>query len=83
MTATMIPAALAHRATLSRAEVAETLGRSTDFVDALIVDGTLKATRVHQTVFVIAASVWSMLGIGGSEAPPLSPMAESIMRKIA
>jgi excisionase family DNA binding protein len=68
---------------LSRSEVAETLGRSTDFVDALIDDGTLRAKRVRKTVFVIAADVWSMLGIGSIAYEPMSDEAELLLRRIA
>lgn len=78
-----IPAVLARRVALSRSEVAETLGRSTDFVDSLISDGTLRTKRVRKTVFVIAADVWSMLGIGSVAYEPLSAEAESILRRIA
>ncbi len=78
-----IPIALARRAALSRAEVATTLGCSTDFVDSLINDGTLRAKRVRKTVFVIAADVWSMLEIGSIAHEPISDEAESILRRIA
>jgi len=78
-----IPAHLVRRVALSRAEVAETLGRSTDFVDALIGDGTLRAERVRKTVFVIAADVWSMLGIESIDDEPISEEAELLLGRIA
>jgi len=78
-----IPAHLVRRVALSRIEVAETLGRSTDFVDALIDDGTLRAKRVHKTVFVIAADVWSMLGIESIDDEPISEEAELLLGRIA
>ena len=77
-----IPPGLAGRVALSRAEVAETLGRSTDFIDALISDGTLRAKRVRKTVFVIAADVWSMLGIESIADEPMSDEAELLLRRI-
>ena len=78
-----IPVHLVGRVALSRAEVAATLGRSTDFVDALIDDGTLRAKRVRKTVFVIAADVWSMLGVGSIADEPISDEAELLLRRIA
>lgn len=78
-----IPIAFARRVALSRAEVSETIGRSEDFVDSLISDGTLRAKRVRKTVFVIAADVWSMLGIGSIAYEPISDEAELLLRRIA
>ena len=57
-----IPTAFANRVALSRAEVAETLGCSQDFVDSLIADGKLRSSRVRRTVFVVAQDVWALLG---------------------
>jgi hypothetical protein len=78
-----IPPQLSGRVALSRAEVAATLGRSTAFVDSLIADGTLRSKRVRNTVFVITADVWQMLGITGQDSEPLSEKADSFLRRIA
>jgi excisionase family DNA binding protein len=78
-----IPVCFAHRVTLSRTEVAETLGCSQDFVDSLIADGTLRATKVRGLVFIEACDVWSMLGIGSIAYEPISDEAELLLRRIA
>ena len=74
-----IPPQLSGRVALSRAEVAETLGRSEAFVDDLIADGTLRAKRVRRTVLVIANDVWKMLDLA-SPAAGISAEAREILR---
>jgi hypothetical protein len=76
-----IPPEYAQRLALSRAEVAARLGRSEKFVDGLIKDGTLRAKKIHRTVFVVASDVWGMLGICG-ECRETSQEAETFLRKV-
>jgi len=77
-----VPTCFARRVSLSRAEVAETLGCSQDFVDSLIADGKLHPRRLRSLVFIPATEVWSLLGIydahseGSAEARALLQAVE-------
>jgi excisionase family DNA binding protein len=75
-----IPICFAHRVTLSRTEVAETLGCSQDFVDSLIADGTLRATKVRGLVFIVACDVWALVGVAPEMPRTISEQARSILR---
>ena len=77
-----IPICFARRVTLSRAEVAETLGCSQDFVDSLIADGTLRSHKARSTVFVVAHDVWVLVGVTSDQANPISNRARSILKRM-
>lgn len=79
--ATGIPTAFARRVTLSRAEVAETLGCSRAFVDSLISEGRLRSKRVRRTVFVVAQDVWALVGLTGGPVAT-SSRATDILRRL-
>ena len=74
-----VPAGYMHRVTLTRGEVAGALGCSVDFVDDLIGDGSLRASKVRRQVFVIANDVWKMLGLDGPTAE-ISTEARELVR---
>ncbi len=76
-----IPACFARRVTLSRTEVAETLGCSQDFVDSLISDEKLGAWKVRHLVFVVAQDVWALAGAVEPQ-PRGSAEARSILRRL-
>ncbi len=63
-----IPERYADRATLSREEAALTLGKSLDFVDALISDGNLKTVKLRTSILVIAYDLWRLLGLVKEDA---------------
>ena len=75
-----IPVCFARRVTLSRAEVAETLGCSQDFVDSLTADGTLRAAKVRGSVFIVACDVWALVGVAPEMPQTVSERARSILR---
>lgn len=75
-----VPTKFIGRVSLSRNEVAETLGCSSDFVDKLIEDGVLHATKVRGLVFVLARDVWALAGIAAETPGPVSERARSILR---
>ncbi len=77
-----IPICFARRVTLTRAEVAETLGCSQDFVDSLTADGTLRATKVRGLVFIVACDVWALVGAAPETQHPASEQARSILREM-
>ncbi len=74
-----IPPDYLHRVTLTRAEVARTLGCSVDFVDGLIADGSLRARKIRRQVFVIASDIWSLLELGAAP-PQVSREARDLVR---
>ena len=76
-----IPVCFARRVSLSRAEVAETLGMSVSFVDDLLTDGTLHAVKVRQTVFIPASEVWAMLGLA-EPVRKADPEARAFLRRL-
>jgi hypothetical protein len=76
-----IPTCFARRVSLSRAEVAETLGCSQDFVDSLIADGKLRPRTLRTRVFIPAFEVWALLGITESVGRG-SAEARSILREL-
>ena len=75
-----VPVAFARRVALSRSEVAALLGRSERFVDSLVSDGTLRSKRVRRTVFIIAADLWRLLGLG--DKPEISDRARDLLREM-
>lgn len=77
-----IPIVFARRVTLSRAECAETLGRSTEFVDRLIERGKLRTVREGRAVLVIAADLWAMLGLAPEAMAPVSDRARAIVESL-
>ena len=76
-----VPTGYLHRVTLTRGEVALTLGCSVDFVDNLIEDGSLRARKLRRQVFVIASDVWSLVGL---DAGPqrVSSEARDLLRRV-
>lgn len=82
ITAVEIPTAFANRVSLSRAEVAETLGCSRAFVDTLIADGKLGSSRVRCKVFIVAQDVWALMGLAAAPIAS-SSRARAILRRVA
>ncbi len=76
-----VPAGYLHRVTLTRAEVARTLGCSVDFVDNLIQDGSLRARKIRRQVFVIASDVWSLVGLDAGPSQ-VSQEARDLLRSV-
>ena len=76
-----LPAKYANRGAMSRAEVAESLGKSKRFVDGLIADGKLQSKRIRRSVFISAADVRGLFGFC-SECDPIAPDAERFLRKV-
>ncbi len=76
-----VPPSYLHRVTLTRTEVARMLGCSVDFVDELIADGSLRASKVRRQVLVIASDVWGLIGLDPG-ASQLSQEARDLLRSM-
>lgn len=76
-----VPACFARRVSLSRAEVAETLGKSLRFVDTLIETGKLRTSKAGSSVLVLAVDVWALAGITVGKSRG-SARARSLLRRI-
>ena len=80
---TRVPAKYRDRVALSRGEVAATLGKSEDFVDALVTDGLLHSVKLRGSVFIVAHSLWLLLEVEESNTEPyVSAKVDSLLTRL-
>ena len=83
MSSPAIPQPFAKRVTLSRREVAEMLGKSLEFVDSLVADGSLRTMKLRGAVLIIAWDLWRLLGIVSDDARlTISQETDSLLDRI-